>query len=72
MISGKSKDIFKFVSPFSTEIKCTQNVLQRCPKFSIIYYPPSPGWILGGLVVPDTLTGGCWWPGGATFQISGV
>ena len=35
-------------------------------------YPPSPGWILGGLVVPDALTGGSWWSGGATFQISCV
>ena len=38
MISGKSKDIFEFVSPFSIEIKCTQNVLQICPIFSMIYY----------------------------------
>ena len=35
-------------------------------------YPPSPGWILGGQMVPDVLPGGSWWPGGATFQISGV
>ena len=31
-----------------------------------------PGWINLGLVVPDALAGGSWWPGGATFQISGV
>ena len=35
-------------------------------------YPPSPGWILGGHVAPDALSGGSWWPGGATFQISGL
>ena len=35
-------------------------------------YPPSPGWILGGQMVPDALPGGSWWPGGAIFQISGL
>ena len=35
-------------------------------------YPPSPGWILGGQMVPDALPGGSWWPGGATFQISNL
>ena len=29
-------------------------------------------WILGGLLVPDTLAEGSRWPEGATFQISGV
>ena len=35
-------------------------------------YPPSPGWILEGQMVPDALPGGSWWPGGDTFQISGL
>ena len=35
-------------------------------------YPPSPGWILGGQVVPDTLSGGSLLPGGVISQILGV
>ena len=36
------------------------------------YYQPSPGWILGGQVVPDELSGGRLFPGGAMFEISGL
>ena len=35
-------------------------------------YPPSPGWILGGQVVPDAFPGGWGWPGDAMFQFSEV
>ena len=35
-------------------------------------YPPSPGWILGGQVVPDALSGGWGWPGDAMFQFPEV
>ena len=53
-----------YISNFRS-LRC-QKVHQEGP------YPPSPGWILGGQMVPDALPGSSWWPGGATFQISGL
>ena len=35
-------------------------------------YSPSPGWILGGQMVLDALSGGWGWPGDAMFQFSEV
>ena len=49
----------------SRSLLCQKNH-QECP------YPPSPGWILGGQVVPDALSGGSCWPWGSMFQFPGV
>ena len=55
------------------EVSCLEFQVSRMSgTVSRISYPLSPGWVLGGHMVPDAYYGGILCPGGVMYHISGL